>query len=213
MRRKKTNFDESLITNNRTYGQYLERLTELSVSMFEWKNLPDTIDPRFLEITLFTDGQAVFFKDEVMGFLCLQVIINGRLNVYRIPIDRRAFAVNGYQKPLTIDDSVIIYNNYLRSNSVGMCKLYAKRLYDLDRSIDVNARAQKTPIIVQATEQQRLTLLNLYKEVDGNSPVIFGGDSFFDDILICIIISITNIAIPITYTIFIFFLIIFFICI
>ena len=174
MRRRKTNFEESLITNNRTYGQYLERLTELSVSMFEWKNLPESIDPRFLEITLFTDGQAVFFKDEVMGFLCLQVIINGRLNVYRIPIDRRAFAVNGYQKPLTIDDSVIIYNNYLRSNSVGMCKLYARRLYDLDRSIDVNARAQKTPIIVQATEQQRLTLLNLYKEVDGNSPVIFG---------------------------------------
>ena len=174
MRRRKTNFEESLITNNRTYGQYLERLTELSVSMFEWKNLPDSIDPRFLEITLFTDGQAVFFKDEVMGFLCLQVIINGRLNVYRVPIDRRAFAVNGYQKPLTIDDSVIIYNNYLRSNSVGMCKLYARRLYDLDRSIDVNARAQKTPIIVQATEQQRLTLLNLYKEVDGNSPVIFG---------------------------------------
>ena len=28
--------------------------------------------------------------------------------------------------------------------------------------------------LVQATEQQRLTLLNLYKEVDGNSPVIFG---------------------------------------
>lgn len=177
-RRRKTFFDESAIANNRTYGEYLQRLTELSVAMFDWKNLPKSIDPRFLEITLFTDGQAVFFKDEDLpegeNYLGLQVIINGRLNVYRVPIERRAFAVNGYSKNLNIDNSVIIYNNYLRSNSVGMCKLYAKRLYNLDRIIDVNANAQKTPVLIQATEQQRLTLLNLYKEYDGNSPVIFG---------------------------------------
>lgn len=173
-RRRRTNFDESALTNNRVYGEYLERLTELSISMFDWKNLPDTVDARFLELTLFGDGEAVFFKDEELGFLCLQVAMNGGFNVYRVPIGRRAYAVNGYQRNLTDKDSVIIYNNYLRTNSVNMVKIYAKRLYALDRIIDVNANAQKTPILVQGTEQQRLTLLNLYKEYDGNSPVIFG---------------------------------------
>ena len=173
-RRRKTNFEESAFANNRVYGEYLERLTELSISMFEWKNLPDTIDARFLELTLFGDGQAVFFKDEELGFLCLQVAMNGGFNVYRVPIGRRAYAVNGYQRNLDDTNSVIIYNNYLRTNSVNMVKIYAKRLYNLDRIIDVNANAQKTPILVQGTEQQRLTLLNLYKEYDGNSPVIFG---------------------------------------
>lgn len=162
------------MSNNRVYGEYLERLTELSISMFEWKNLPDTIDERFLELTLFSDGQAVFFKDDELGFLCLQVTMNGGFNVYRIPTGRRAYAVNGYQRNLTIEDSVIIYNNFVRTNSVNMVKIYARRLYDLDRIIDVNARAQKTPVLVQGTEQQRLTLLNLYKEFDGNAPVIFG---------------------------------------
>lgn len=173
-RRRKTNFEESAFMNNRVYGEYLERLTELSISMFEWKNLPDTIDARFLELTLFGDGQAVFFKDEELGFLCLQVAMNGGFNVYRIPIGRRAYAVNGYQRNLTDKDSVLIYNNFLRTNSVNMVKIYAKRLYALDRIIDVNANAQKTPILVQGSEQQRLTLLNLYKEYDGNAPVIFG---------------------------------------
>lgn len=175
MPRRKTQFGESAIRNNGTYGFYLERLTELAISMFEWKNLPKEIDPRFLELTLFQDGQAVWFRDdELEKYLALQVIINGRLNVYRVPIDRRAFAVNGYQRELNIDNSVIIYNNYLRTNSYKMCVLYAKKLYNLDRIIDVNANAQKTPVLIRVPETQRLTATNVYKEWDGNQPVIYG---------------------------------------
>lgn len=174
-RRAKTYFEDSLQNNSRAYGHYLERLTELAITMFEWKNLPDSIDERFLEMTLFSDGQAVFFKDKNMDeFLALQVLIKGRLNVYRIPINRRAFAVGGYNYDLTDKDSVIVYNNYLRTNSYRMCVMYAKKLYNLDRIIDVNANAQKTPVLLKAGETQRLSLLNAYKEWDGNQPVIYG---------------------------------------
>ena len=174
-KRKRTNFEESAITNVTTFDFYVDRLTELAISMFEWKNLPDGVDERFLELTLFTDGQAVFFKDEIAEqYACLQVTTNGRLNKYRVPITRRAYAVNGYNKELTIDNSVIIYNNRLRQPGIRYTNMYAKRLWDLDRTIDVNAKAQKTPILVQCTEAQRLTLLNLYKDYDGNSPFIFG---------------------------------------
>lgn len=158
-----------------SYYEYLDRLTELAISMFEWKNLPKQIDERFLELTLFTDGQIVFFKDnELDDYLALQVATNGGFNVYRVPLKRRAYAVNGYQKQLTIQDSIIIYNNMLRKNSIRTVKLYAKRLANLDRIIDVNANAQKTPVLVQGNEQQKLTLQNVYKEYDGNAPVIFG---------------------------------------
>lgn len=173
-RRKKTFFGESGRNNNLTYHQYLNRLLELSVSMFDWSGLPDTVDPRFLELSLFNDGQAVFFYDEVLGYLALQCISNGPFNVYRIPTRRRAYAVNGYQRDLTAADSVIIWNNYMHINSVLDVIQFAKRLYNLDRIIDVNANAQKTPVLIQATEQQRLTLLNLYQKYDGNEPVIFG---------------------------------------
>ena len=178
MGRKKTNFEESLSMNNYTYMQYAYRLMELSISMFEWKNLPEGVDERFLEMVLFTDGHAVFFKDDELGdYLALQCLINGKLNVYRIPINRRAFAVNGYQKKLTDKDSVIIFNNMLHTNSWLDVKMFAKRLYNLDRIIDVNANAQKTPILIKGNEQQRLTLTNLYKEYDGNAPVIFADKS------------------------------------
>lgn len=175
MSRRKNNFSESAMLNNGTYGFYLSRLMELAISMFEWKNLPDSIDPRFLELTLFGDGQAVWFKDDEMDmYLALQVIINGRLDVYRVPINRRAFAVNGYQKNLDNKNSVIIYNNFLRTNSYQMCVLYAKKLYALDRIIDVNTNAQKTPVLIAVDENQRLTAENVYLKWDGNQPVIYG---------------------------------------
>ena len=175
MRRTKTQFDDSLISNNMTYLQYLNRLTELAISMFEWKNLPPTVDPRYLELHLFETGCMVYFNDDVIGDLCLDCIANGRLDVYGNPVLRRAYSgYNNYQKLLKESNSVIIWNNYLHTNSVLDVKMFAKRLYNLDRIIDVNANAQKTPVLVQATEKQRLTLLNLYKEFDGNAPFIFG---------------------------------------
>lgn len=174
-RRKHDIFDESMVLNNLTYRQYLNRLTELAISMFEWKNLPDTVDARYLELHLFETGCMVYFKDEVIGDLCLDCIVNGRLDVYGNPLLRRAYSgYNNYQKLLKYNNSVIIWNNYLHSNSILDVEMFARRLYNIDRIIDINANAQKTPVLVLGNEKQRLTLLNLYKEYDGNAPFIFG---------------------------------------
>lgn len=168
-------FGESAKLNNLTYTQYVNRLTELSISMFKWDGLPDTVDERYLELHLFLNGSMVYFKDDVIGDLCLDCMPHGQLDVYGNPILRRAYSgYNNYNKLLKYTDSVIIWNNLMRTNSVLDVQMFARRLYNLDRIIDVNANAQKTPVLVQGTEKQRLTLLNVYKEYDGNSPVIFG---------------------------------------
>lgn len=166
---------ESALLNNRTYLQYYNRLLELAINMYEWKNLPDTVDERFLELTLFSDGMAVFFQDDGgLGYLCLQCMIGGELDVYRIPIDRTAYATNGYQMRLNNQNSVIIFNNYTHTNSMLDVEMYARRLYEIERTIDVNVKAQKTPLVIRATENQRLTLKNMYMQYDGNEPFIFG---------------------------------------
>lgn len=174
MGRKQREFWESAEFNNKTFNQYYNRLMNLAISMFEWKNLPDSVDPRFLELCLFGDGMAIFFRDEVMGELALQCMISGPLDVYRIPTERRAYATNGYQKVLTNKDSVIIYNNELHTNSLLDVEMYAKRLYKLERTIDVNVEAQKTPIIVTCPENQRLTFKNLLMQYEGGQPFIWG---------------------------------------
>lgn len=160
--------------NNATFLDYYDRLRNLAINMFEWKNVPDTIDVRFLELTLCERGFAVYFDEPDIGNLALTCMISGPLNIYRIPTRRRAYAVNGFQRDLSDRDSVIIYNNYLHTPSMLTVILYARRLYEIERTIEVNVKAQKTPVIILCSEQQRLTLENIYKKYDGNYPVIFG---------------------------------------
>ena len=168
-------FEESALLNNVTYMQYFNRLTELAISMFEWQNLPPTVDPRYIELHLFQSGSMVYFNDDVIGNLCLDCLPSGNFDVYGNPVLRRAYSsYNNYQRNLNEDNSVIIWNNYLRTNSITDIKMFSRHLYLLDRVIDVNANAQKTPVLIQGTETQRHTLLNLYKEFNGNSPFIFG---------------------------------------
>lgn len=181
-RKRRSEFEESALMNNYTWRQYYNRLMQLGMVMFEYGNMPKEIDERFLEKTLFNKGNAIFFKDEDLSingstdgsFLVLPSSNYGRFDVYDVPTDRRAYATNGYQRNLTIDDSVIIYNNYLRTNSRLDVEMFAKKLYNIDRAIDVNANAQKTPILLLCEENQRLSYTNLYKEYDGNAPVIKG---------------------------------------
>ena len=165
---------QSAELNNKTYIDYYNRLMELALNVFEWENLPPSVDERFLELTLYEMGYCLYFDDEIIGNLALTCTIGGRLDVYRIPVLRRAYAVNGYNKMCSAKDSVLIFNNYLHTPTQLTIELFARRLYEIERAIDVNVKAQKTPTLILSSEQQRLTMHNLYMQYDGNEPFIFG---------------------------------------
>lgn len=165
---------QSAELNNKTYIDYYNRLMELALNVFEWENLPPSVDERFLELTLYEKGYCLYFNDEIIGNLALTCTIGGQLDVYRIPVLRRAYAVNGYNKMCSTKDSVLIFNNYLHTPTQLTIELFARRLYEIERAIDVNVKAQKTPTLILSSEQQRLTMQNLYMQYDGNEPFIFG---------------------------------------
>lgn len=176
MGKRKRRIDDAVAVKlNILSNHYFDRFAELSAVMFEWGNYPDTFNERFTELTLFKNSVSVFFKDEVIGFLALPVALGGNFDVYNNPKIRRAYANNGYNNSsLNENNSVLIYNNYLRNTNIRYFKLMANRLAKLDCIIDINTNAQKTPILVKADENQRLTMEMLYENYDGDHPYIFG---------------------------------------
>lgn len=180
MARKKTMFSESLIQNTHTYLYYIDRITNMAVSRFKWKGWPDSVDVRYLENALFLNGSAICFREDVLNeILCLDQIVSGRLDYYGNPVLRRAYSrYNKYQCMLKNTNSVIIWNDYLRKNTYPDIEQFARRLYICDRIIDVNLNAQKTPVMLQGDESDKLTLLNIYKKWDGNEPLITTYKSF-----------------------------------
>ena len=164
--------------NTDSFLNWYYRLKNLALNVYEWKGLPDSMDERFLELTLFEKGYAVIFEDDVMGLLGLTCTIGGNLNVYNIPTDRVAFSTSGYQKHLTDRDSVLVYNNYSHLPTDWITRQYAMRISQVERAMDVNVSAQKTPLMILCDEQQKLTMENFYLQYDGNVPFIFANKDF-----------------------------------
>lgn len=162
------------IQNNDTFQYYYSMLSNLAINRFKWKNLPPSIDERFLNLILFENGKICYFHDEVFGDVVMQVTEGAKLDIYNRPIDRHVWAVNGYNRMLDISNSVIIYDNYLRVPTFYAVYDYAYRLYQIQRTIDVNIYQQKTPKLVVCEESQRLTVENLFKKYDQNEPIIYG---------------------------------------
>ena len=167
---------QSMWTNQNVYDIYVKKFTELAANVIKW-DMPIEIDTRFLELNLITKGLSVFFYDEIMEqFVCLPCTIGGRFNIYNVPIERTAYASNGYQKHLTIENSVLIYNNYLRTPYINEIMYYAHLLADIEQTINVNVKSQKTPIMITCDEKTRLSMKQLYMQYEGNEPYIFGND-------------------------------------
>lgn len=176
-------FLENAGKDSRAYILYFDRFAEIAISSGIWKGLPETVETRYLEKCLFSDGAGVLYYDDVMEkWLALRVLRDGYLDVYGNPVYRTARGANGYQARLNDENSVIIYNNLLRQSSVPAAEYYATRLWDIDRAIDVNAKAQKTPVLILCDEKKRLSLINMYQKYDGNQPAIFGEKDYLKDV-------------------------------
>ena len=178
---KKINETElAMIINDRTMIDYLDRLRMLATSLFTWKGLDEvagTGASRFLEQSLYENGRACFVKDDELGFLALKVNPSDKLNVYNLPIKVMTWSI-GYNKQYDFDDVVYIMNNELEKPTTQSLELFAMRLYETERTIDVNLQAQKTPILIEGDTKTILTLKNVYMQYSGNTPFIFGNKQF-----------------------------------
>lgn len=172
---------ESAIRNDISYLHYYQYFKLLWMNVFKWVNLPKSIDARFIELTLFEKGYGLFFEDEIIGPLFLTCNIGGRLDVYRIPIWRQAYSPNNYLAQRDTSDSVLCFANYLHTTPHLDIDFFAKKLYNIDRTIDVNINAQKTPLLITCPEEEKLTFENIYKDYDGNKPVIKTYKGFKED--------------------------------
>lgn len=168
-------FKASIFKNLYSYNIYSDKLKEIVVTLYKWVGLPDEIDERFLELSLFEKGNIVFSKDEDADLYFVMRSANvGEWDLYNRPKRRDLYANTGINLVRDNSNSVIIYNNVLRTSSWPVVNYFADRFYFYDNVIDLNINAQKTPVLIRCNENERLTMQNLYEKYEGGQPVIFG---------------------------------------
>jgi hypothetical protein len=168
-----TQFEEAAALNMAVFADYYKRLRLLALSLFEWENLPESMNERFLEQCLYWYGKAAIVNDDNLGIINTKCTPSESLNIYGEATEYHCYST-GYDADFPLDDMVYVRNNLEALPTDATIQLFAQRLYEAERTIDVNIKAQKTPVIILCDEKQRLTMKNIYMKYDGNEPVIYG---------------------------------------
>ena len=171
---------EAMFMNNATFIDYYDRMKLIATSIFTWKGLDDIAGfgaSHFIEESLYRYGKACIVNDDEIGIKALNVTAAGKLNIYYLPVKVNAFST-GYNKIYDFDDVVYIMNNELQKPTKDTLTLFAARLYETERTSDVNLQAQKTPVLIEGDKNVLLTLKNTYMQYSGNMPVIYGNKNF-----------------------------------
>jgi hypothetical protein len=181
---------------------YMRVLTELASNRFKWEGLPPSIDARFMELTLFRYALSIFYYDEdYVNYFALQGGAAGQLNMMNNPLAFRVVgngsfvgktlsAVPTVQEVVTMPmgdngrrtknielvrkdaECVPIWANYLRVPDLDIVMIYSKKLADIDRSIEINAHnARRTKVLV-SSENQKLTNVNINRQIDEGQPFV-----------------------------------------
>ena len=188
----KSEFRDAIILNDQTYIDYLERLKKIALSLFEWVNLPDTMNSRYLEMSLYYRGQCALLYDNDYGFINTQACDSGYINIYGLPtlINCYSFSYNKMRDTYVAGsdensekdkECILVLNNYQRVPTASTLELFAYRLAELQRTFDINIKAQRTPILIRTDQKQAFTLKKMYEEYDGNTPVIFADKNLITD--------------------------------
>lgn len=174
-------YTTSLKENGGTFYHYLYMLLELAISRFKWE-LPDGCNERFLELGLCGMGISVFlYDDDMEEYQTLHVTPEGNYNEYGEPMVRMAYGYNGSQTTVDETNSVLVYNNYLWRPIYDDLVMYAKRLSELDVTVDVNSINQRSPIVAVGDMKSKLTVTNFIKQFMGGVPFIQVKNKFEKD--------------------------------
>lgn len=175
-------FRDALLLNSQTYNDYLERMKKICLSMFDWVNLPSSMNARFIEMCLYYQGQAALLYDDDYGYINTMASDGGYINIYGLPTEVMCYSYRFNQRrSLFMTDTgeekgkecILVMNNYERVPTQATVTLFAARLAEAQRTADVNIKAQRTPILITTDQKQYFTLKKMYEEYDGNTPAIF----------------------------------------
>jgi hypothetical protein len=154
---------------------YQRVLSELAMNRFHWDGLPDSVDQRYLELQLFFNALAVYYKDETFGQeFALQASQIGQLDMKQNPLH---FIITGgmfvdnkgnifQSKTVDAKDCVPIWANYMRIPDLDIVNLFSQKLSELERTVEINSANARLNRVIVTNNKQRLTTQNILKQID-----------------------------------------------
>ena len=167
-----------IIENNYRLNLIYNKYKMLSLNMFRWEGLPETIESRHIENSLFNYGLCLIVNDKDLGFLSVPCNYGANMNVNSVPTEVitcgfnyiKTFKYMGKDK----DKCQLILNNDLAIGNEQYIFDYAQRMFEVENCIRVNINQQKFPWFVNTTPNSKKTMEEMFKKVMNGDPYILG---------------------------------------
>lgn len=167
------NNDAQLKTQYR--WMYERVLTELAINRFKWEGLPDSVDVRFLEMTLHFRGLAIFYYEKDFDrFLVGRGSGSGALNMMDNPTEFIVERPPNSALTLSGKECVPIWANYMRTPDSAITGIYSQRIAESAMTVDINMINERHPFIISVPEDKRLTMINVLKDLLKGEVAVFG---------------------------------------
>lgn len=179
----------ALYENDIEFQNMFYNLLNILMYSFSIEGLPDSCNERFFKLNLIFNGYAALIKDPDLGYLSLGVrptVNSSQLNIYGEYPDVMAFGWNGFNKQYTNymygtdntdAEAVICRDNDMMYPMINIIWMYAKRLTDTMRTLDITARKLKTPYFITCDEAQKSSIKKILEDVDFNQDSIIANRS------------------------------------
>lgn len=152
---------------------FFNQIMNLFINRFKWEGLPPEIEPFYIERVLFFDGLGSFIYDDVVDmFAFTKVNLSGTYDIYNIPTDRWAYANNGYLKEYGKTNSVIVWDSATAYPYCNSAMMYAEEMANVWRTRGINMFAQRTPVALASSDDEKLSYQVLGDEYANYVPII-----------------------------------------
>lgn len=181
MRKRNNRNKTQAVENSRIFQAYYDWLKNIALSEFQWLNLPDSMDERFLELSLYQNGKALIGEDKKYktGIINLRATPNGQMNIYENFVRYHGYSIQ-YDAEYDADECVYVRNNRTTTPTDLYIFMWAERLAKIEVAIQANISVQRFPIIAKTTDAQRMSMENMLEKFEGGVPFIMSDKSFDD---------------------------------
>lgn len=159
-----------LVKYLKTIG-YLRQIIAGALAMFNASDIPDGLDFRYLELFRYCNGHVGVMRHDKYGLVCFPGSFSGELDAYgRGTLYTGALLSGEPMEGIINEDVIIIYNNYIRTPDLPLFVSFAKRLAEVDTSLDSNVfYSRLAPIIKVANGKIKAAVDEVLADIDAGA--------------------------------------------
>lgn len=158
------------------YQRIYLRYKLYGINMFRYENLPEKIEERYIEKGLFEYGQVAFYNHPSIGLICVPCSGTGKYNYQGEPLGINLHLYGG--DTIVCNDEtkfVRMINNDEMIATKFYVQDYAKKMYEVERTIEANIAQQKFPYLFVTNDKTEFAMKTVFRKLQDGEFAIFSG--------------------------------------